>query len=681
MFAFAILMISLVSAETTFPGGFTQPVNKIYNLGDTVYVPMTIKTLTRVFENLDINLICNGTETNFHRQGINLVSGGEIAVEASLLLMKSKIGVSTGTCIIKAVLGADYILTDEFRISDVLTLEASSDKTEYNPRETVSISGKATKENAEGADGFVEAEISMPVTNFSTSNYTIQNITQLGTMAEGIFSMSFVVPSDMKAGTYFANVKGYEKDANGDITNQGNNGFTFVVKQFPTNLELILENTEIEPRTTFKLTPVLHDQTGESMSAIVFITLKDTTDKIYEQKEINTNEAFEYFVKANEAPAEWKAFAVSSQLTSESRFRIKEKEKIDVQIVNKTIQITNTGNVPYNKTLLVKIGDNPLNLDISLNVGQSKKYILSAPNGEYKVEVVSTSGEQFSQMTSLTGRAIDIREASGGILSLAEHPVLWVFVFLILGFVTLTIFKRVRKKPFFGFGNPLSVFKKKDYGKREMIFNRSSSVTNTGSKAELSLSIRGEKQDASVVCVRIRNLREVRSKRGSASDAIQRITDAAEESKAVTYENQDFLFFILAPVKTKTYQNEKTALEIAENTRNILTEHNKMFNQKIDFGVSVNQGAIVAKFEGGVLQFMSMGTLITALKRIAALSKGEVLLSEKMNDLVRVNVKTEKRIREGTPVFVIKGIKKENEEHKKFIRNFVDRMEKEKRER
>jgi hypothetical protein len=169
----------------------------------------------------------------------------------------------------------------------------------------------------------------------------------------------------------------------------------------------------------------------------------------------------------------------------------------------------------------------------------------------------------------------------------------------------------------------------------------------------------------------------MKSRRGSPAESIGKITNIAEENKGVTYENQDYLLFIFAPTKTRTFKNEKTALEIAESINKILTEHNKTFNQKVDFGISLNYGTIVAKIENDIFKFMSMGTLITGAKKIASLAKEEVLLGEKMNDLLRLNIRTEKSVRNGTPVFTIKEIKRENREASKFIDSFLKRQGKE----
>ena len=209
---------------------------------------------------------------------------------------------------------------------------------------------------------------------------------------------------------------------------------------------------------------------------------------------------------------------------------------------------------------------------------------------------------------------------------------------------------------------------------KEVPVLKNNSVTTLGKKAEMSLSVNGDKQDATVICLKVKNMEEIKSGRGSASDVIQKITELAEEKNAVTYDNQNYIFFIFAPVKTRTFKNEESALNLAETIQKMLTEHNRMFNQKMDFGISLENGTIIAKVENGVFKFMSLGSLITFAKKIASLSNEEVLLSNKINDLVRVHAKTEKDIRDGTPVFILGKIKREDEAAKNFINKFIERQ-------
>jgi len=72
---------------------------------------------------------------------------------------------------------------------------------------------------------------------------------------------------------------------------------------------------------------------------------------------------------------------------------------------------------------------------------------------------------------------------------------------------------------------------------------------------------------------------------------------------------------------------------------------------------------------------MSMGTLVTTAKKISSESKGEILLSEKMKERSHTEVKVEKAHEGKTPSYKIKQVKTKNPEDKKFISNFIKRLE------
>ena len=59
------------------------------------------------------------------------------------------------------------------------------------------------------------------------------------------------------------------------------------------------------------------------------------------------------------------------------------------------------------------------------------------------------------------------------------------------------------------------------------------------------------------------------------------IDSLADNKKAGIYENGENLFFILAPIKTRTFKNEKIAISLAQELQEILKDHNKRFKQKI----------------------------------------------------------------------------------------------------
>lgn len=654
-----ILLLSFVSSEITFD----QPLNSVYNVEDNIFLPVTLKSSSEISAIFKIDILCGENSINFFNwNGIKLSAGEERILNLSIYLNKNLIGENSGVCKIKASLNSEMVFSPEFKISKLLLIDAAPEQNEIDAGQDVVIKGTITKENGQNLNGIAEAEI-ITIAN--------ESIRQSVNVIDGNMEITLSLPKELKAGAYEIKIRAFEKDSEGKIVNSGESSSQLIVKQVPTSLEIIFETKEVTPGTPANVKAILHDQTGDPISTTAFITIKDTEGQILDQKEMNTNEFMQYMTQPQESPKTLNVFATSNQLTAEDKFNIKIKESIEVVILNKTISITNNGNVDYNKTLIIKVADTPINLSLNLKVGENKRYILTAPKGQYNVEIIPDGEEgKVSEIMSLTGKAIGIRESSEG-----GYSLLWVWILIILILIAgaLIFFGKLYKKPFFG---RRMFFKKENQNNRPTSLKGIKELTpaKIGNKAELSLSIKGEKQEAGIICLKIDNLRSVMSGKGSASDTIQKMIDRAEENKAATYENQNYLFFIFAPMKTKNLKNERIALNIAEKIQEMLTNHNRTFNEKINFGLALETGTIVAQIEGNAFKFMSMGTLITSAKKIASLSKGDILLSPKINDLLRLDIKSDKETRDGTAVYIITKIKKENEETKQFIDKFMHRQ-------
>jgi len=649
------LAIPLVSAEIIIN---TQP-NSVYNLGDIVPVSVTLKSSSAVSGFFKMDLVCGGNSSNFYTNSVKLAANEQRNFETSLILEKIIIGELKGTCTIKAFLGADSATTIGFKISDVIVVESNVSKTDFNPEESIFVSGNAFKENGNPANGFVELSI-------LGGNSTL--LTQQGTVNNGLFSANITLPEEIRSGNYLLRVMVYEQDLSGGTTNTGFRDYNIYINQVPTSLEIVFETNEIEPGTSVKVKAVLYDQTGVKIDSTTFLTIKNNKSKILEQIEIPTEEFLEFPIAYNEAPLSWKVVAVSHKLTSESGFRILEKEAATIEIINKTVLITNTGNVPYNKTVLVKIGDQPLNIDVYLKVDESQRWLLTAPDGEYAVEV-NADGQITGASVALTGSSVDVKKASATIGSLVRFPAVWIFILAILGFVAFIFFKRGYQKAFIGYIS--SAIPKKSQNEAGESYVQSPK----SSKAELALSIRGDKQDVSMITLKAKNMASIKNMRGgegSAGEILKKAVDIAESHKAATYEDNDNLFFIFAPARTKTFKNEEAALRVSQRIKEILDEHNRLFKQKIDFGISLNYGTIIGKQEPDSFKFMGMGNLMMQSKKIASIAGNEILMGERITDKLRNVVKTEKHRKDNMDVYAIKEIKK-YEEHQKFLRKFMER--------
>tara|TARA_Y100000034_G_scaffold41320_2_gene50845 strand:- start:5032 stop:7026 length:1995 start_codon:yes stop_codon:yes gene_type:complete len=649
-----ILISSFISAEIIF-----SQTEEIYNFGDTFSTSATVKATEDIEDIFNTYLVCEGIEKEVvPKQYIELQTTEEEIVDIRLKLTELIIGNQKGECKIKIVFGNENVLSNSFIISNLININLSMNKIDFKPEETISIEGVAIKENREAVEGFVELNISE------------QDIQIKETVNEGRFLIEFQFPKDTSAGQYLVELNVYEKDKNGNSINKGFVNKNIAIIQVPTSLEVVFENPEVEPGTNLKVKGILHDQTGEKIESEINIIIENKYDEIVEQVEKPTDEFLEFPIGYNNPPEEWNVIINSDELNNEASFEIKEKENVRVEIINKTVIITNTGNVFYNKTVLVKIGNESINIETNLGLDEIQKYILGAPDGEYQVEIITDGESQISKNIILTGNAIDVKEISKGVVTLVRHPLVWIFIIVILGFIAFMIFKKGYKRSFFGHIGS----KKEEKTKDTPIITKKNSIINPRNKAELSLSLKGEKQNVDIISLKIKNFKDIKFKEESISKTLQKIIDLTEEKNSFTYENHDNLFFILAPMITKTFKNERVAINIAQKIIEILKNHNKLFKQKIEFGISLNYGEIIAKKQGDLLSFMSMGTLITNAKKIAAISNGEVLLSKKMKEKTMSDIRTEKKEINGTEVYTIKEIRN-RDNNKKFISDFIHRLE------
>jgi len=659
---FLILLCSLLSAEIVI----TQQPGDVYNLGDVISIPITVKSIdnpiTGIFE---MFLICRGIQINYYKNDIHLLEGEEKRIDSSLILTKERIKEINGNCKIKASLKEKYIMTKDFKISNLINLQVTSTQTEFEPGKDLIIRGNAIKENKKDSKGFIELTFS--------GNSTI-DLTQLETINNGFFTINIPLPKNMKSGAHTILLTAYEKNQEGEKTNQGSNTLNINVKQIPTTLELIFENQEIEPGTDMLVKTILKDQTGESIISSSTITIKNKKGEILEHIEKPTEENLIFPIAYNEPPTNWTIIAYSNELQIESDFNILEKEDIEIELINDTLVAKNIGNIPYNQTALIKINNESLHLDIYLKIDEIKEFILTAQKGEHDIEIMTHTGNTITGKAIFTGKAIDIKEVQKKFM---KYPLIWIFIILILGFILFIIFKKGLRKAIFGkFKNKKKQTSKENPWPNTQQVNSqyNNSLINTRNKANLSLSIKGDKQNVSIICLKLKNLKEILSKKTNVKETIQKIINIAEKNKIIAYENQENLFFILAPIKTKTFKNEKNAVDFAQDIQEILKEHNKLFKQKINFGISLNYGSIIARTEKEGIEFMSMGTLITTSKKIASISNEEILLSEKINDKLKLDLKTEKHKKENILVYTIKEIKN-REDNKKFIKSFLNRVE------
>ncbi|VVB79795.1 Uncharacterised protein [uncultured archaeon] len=605
-----LLVLQLVSAAVVIS---EQPKN-IYNYGEIVKVPVKIIASGNINNFLIVELNCGEKVLELNKDPILLYTGEEKDQTYSIPLTKTFVQDTTGNCKVKFSLGPETQYTNEFKVSNSIAINLKETNSTVAPLDKVVIEGTATKENSEKVNGFAEVSLTHPDL---TSSINI-----LGTVKDSEFMINFSLPKETKARKYTVMVSVYEKDLEGNTNNIGTTTYLLSVKQIPTSLELTLDKPLVEPKSDEKVKAILYDQAGEKISSKVTFQVRNGDNKLIQEVEKDTEEVLTLPVTYNEPPAKWKIVAESLGVSNEASFEINTHEEVITDIQNNTVIFTNVGNVPYIKTVTVKIGDTPKEIALNLGVDKSETYLLTAPEGTYNIEANGVTGSAI-----LTGKAIDVKKAPGQIMSLftgAGNYVVWAFIIIVLVLAFIILFRRLFRRKY-------SAYKASKYHTRDTyvapVYNKKELV-QANNKAEMAVSIKGEQMTATAVCIKIRNMAAIRSRAGI-EETLQKAVDIAEMSKAHTYESHDGLVFLFVPFKTKTMQNERTATSVAERIKDVLAYHNKVYKDKLDFGISVENGQIIAKNKPGQgMIFTPLNNFIVNAKKIASSSQGQVVVGD-----------------------------------------------------
>ncbi len=649
-----VMSINLVSAEVWF---VNQP-SQLYSLGDVMNIDVAVSSSGY---QLEAQLNCQNQSRIIFLQ--YLVNGTKANIVQPL--NRDSLGDMIGRCKIILKYGDDEEIGPDFSISENIFINAETKDKYFEPGKDIVIKGRAEKANGKLLEGFYE--ITFGDINFSKK----------GDVQKGEFELNMTLPETIKAGSYLINISVYDKIEE-KISNKGAFIFTIGVKQVAKEIDIALGDQNVNPGGNLSFKIMLYDQSGEKIegeASYLIETLEvDTISKSL--TEIDKEENF--FPETNLSPGYYKIKAYSAGLFGERQFYVEENEQAEFKIINGTLVVKNIGNVNYQKSVQVKIGDIVELINDEIGLGEEKKYEIVAPDGDYNVIVTDGTDSFTSEGVGLTGRAIAIREVERGFFERSKF-LAWAFLLLVLG---MFIFVSSRKTLKGKFVLTDKLFGKRSEGREKAKVEEKGGVVKVAAHpaikkdtkiAEHSLVLSGKKYDTSLICIKIKNNLE-----GMAKLNLDNILKAVHENKGTIYRAGDYIIPIFSPLTTKTFKTHvpavKTALEITKK----IQESNKKYKDKIEFGISVHSGDLVGQVHDNKLKFTSVANTVAVAKKIADLSDKEVLLSKTIHEKTIAEIKTNKTEKQGMEVFTVKDVIN-RDENKVYINEFLKRMESEKK--
>ncbi|MFH0808791.1 MAG: adenylate/guanylate cyclase domain-containing protein [archaeon] len=642
-----VLMFSGVLAEISI----SEP-NAVYNLGDRLYVSLG-GLVGADSGNLNIALVCNGKTTNLVKipaRAFSIDAEQSYSIPYKILDREDLEIVNltdiVGDCQIVSSLGTQVASSNSFVVSDYVVVAVSLDKTSYNPGEEVKISVEAIKKNGARLNGFIEG---------SDANVFSKAIT------DGLAEEVFVLPKTIEAGNYYLNISAYDVGSDG-VLNSGVGGVFFEVAQVASSMVMSLSEEVAIPGENFSIGVEVFDQSGVEMIGLVSLKILSPSGEGIEAG-INTGEFGELTFDFNSSVGMWKVIAKFNEMVEEREFEMAALQKVEFDLEDSILSITNIGNVLYNKTISVEIGEEILKLELKIDVGEVRKFDVGAPTGEYVV-FVSDGESSFSRQVLLTGNDVSV-EGLREVSIFKNYSIVWIFLILILGGVGVVLLIKYRRtktmgkpsvagKVIDGIGNI-----KKNVGKTVLnkvpnnvkshidqslnFTNKSPAVQGLDSSsysgedktmvdltrknvasAESALVLKGEKLVSCVVALAVKN------HEGLSQIAKENLEQTVESSKGkgLIDWRGDYVFIVFSPLVTRTYGNERLAVKAGMDIVKKLNDYNRKFKDKIEFGLGVHIGELVASKAGDKLKYTSIGNSISFAKRMSDVDSGKVVVSE-----------------------------------------------------
>jgi len=586
-------------------------------------------------------------EIEIYKSPENILGGEQKIISISTSLDSFFIGDLKGDCLIRASYAGEVAESQIFKISQDIDVDLEVEGFAFDPGNIFTISGSAIKGNGKPLEGFVT--ISLPGLGINIS----------GTVIAGQFGSNISIPSNSASGEYNILVNAYEKDELGEIINQGSAGESIRIEQIITDLGIALNSQTVVPGTELIYTILLFDQAGNEIIEDVKVIIYDSEENVFSEGLVDSGSANSILIESNYLPGYWKIESSIENLNDRKAVYIEELETVSFVMLNDTLTITNTGNVPYDKPIEITIGNETKVENVYLDIGESVIFELTAPDGEYEISVSDGEASQTLGIAALTGRAISIREPSqAGIFS---GSLLWIWIILILiaaGVVVYLLRKR-KKKSFLGTTPKIMGEAIKE------------------SEAQAGISS-GQKEETSIVALKIKSPLDSQKGSGSQTESINKALMKAKELKAKIYIDGDYRVIVLSQILTKQKENNVTAIKIAQQLEKDLNEHNTKYNKKIAFGIGVNVGDMIVESNEGKFRFTSLRNTIGLAKRIAGSANSEVLMSDAIHKKSIGKIKSEKS-REGD-YWKIRRIV-DRGRHSGFIENFKRRQKEDERKK
>jgi len=197
----------------------------------------------------------------------------------------------------------------------------------------------------------------------------------------------------------------------------------------------------------FKFKIFLYDDENNFLEGNIEYVIENYYSDIIEKGNVDSGKEINFKLPKNPVQGPWKITAKYKNFESNQLFNVGDIEKADIKLEKDYLIIENIGNVPYDRNILIYIGQDHQTARMYLEVGQIKKIRLTAPEGVYTIRV--DDGTEENKLTfdnvALTGNVVGLeRVVEGNVFK--RYPLISLFFGTIIITAIVIFVLKIRKK-------------------------------------------------------------------------------------------------------------------------------------------------------------------------------------------------------------------------------------------
>jgi len=209
-------------------------------------------------------------------------------------------------------------------------------------------------------------------------------------------------------------------------------------------LDIEVENNYV-PGDAIKFKVFLYDDNNVKIDSKVDYVIQNYYKDMIEEGSVGSGEEVVFDLPESAVQGPWKIIASYEDIELNRLFNVGELKKAEIKLDGDVLVIKNVGNVVYDKKILIYIGSADQTADVFLEIGQTKKIRLTAPDGDYNIRIIEGNEENVLQFdgVKLTGNVIINGKPQFGLESILgdsfwkKYPLVSLFLGVILLIVVI----------------------------------------------------------------------------------------------------------------------------------------------------------------------------------------------------------------------------------------------------